>query len=65
MTDENGLYYMRARYYNPDIKRFINLDMLLGSIDNGQSLNRYAHVNSIRFCIRIPKVSLFGLLQEL
>jgi RHS repeat-associated protein len=45
MTDENGLYYMRARYYNPDIKRFINLDVLLGSIDEGQSLNRYAYVN--------------------
>jgi RHS repeat-associated protein len=45
MTDENGLYYMRARYYNPDIKRFINLDVLLGSIDSGQSLNRYAYVN--------------------
>jgi hypothetical protein len=36
---------MRARYYNPDIKRFINLDVLLGSIDEGQSLNRYAYVN--------------------
>ncbi|HHY30026.1 MAG TPA: hypothetical protein GX520_04935, partial [Syntrophaceticus sp.] len=39
MSDENGLYYLRARYYNPDIKRFINLDVLLGSIDEGQSLN--------------------------
>ena len=45
ISDENGLYYMRARYYNPDIKRFINLDVLLGSIDEGQSLNRYAYVN--------------------
>jgi RHS repeat-associated protein len=45
MSDENGLYYLRARYYNPDIKRFINLDVLLGSIDEGQSLNRYAYVN--------------------
>ena len=45
MSDENGLYYMRARYYNPDIKRFVNLDVLLGSIDEGQSLNRYAYVN--------------------
>ncbi len=23
-TDNNGLYYMRARYYNPEIRRFIN-----------------------------------------
>ena len=26
MTDANGLLYMRARYYNPYIKRFINAD---------------------------------------
>ena len=25
-TDNNGLYYMRARYYNPNICRFINID---------------------------------------
>ncbi len=42
-TDENGLYYMRARYYNPDIKRFINQDIKTGDIGNSQSLNRYAY----------------------
>lgn len=45
MTDANGLYYMRARYYNPTIKRFINMDSLLGSMEDSQSLNRYAYVN--------------------
>jgi RHS repeat-associated protein len=51
MTDENGLYHMRARYYNPYIKRFINKDVLLGSIENGQTLNRYAYVlgNPVNF----------------
>jgi len=44
MSDDNGLYYMRARYYNIDIKRFINQDILKGSIDSSQSLNRYAYV---------------------
>ncbi|QHT59374.1 PKD domain-containing protein [Paenibacillus lycopersici] len=43
MTDSNGLYYMRARYYNPEIRRFINEDTLLGSIANSQELNRYAY----------------------
>ena len=43
-TDDNGLYYMRKRYYNTDIKRFINSDILTGSIDNSQSLNRYSYV---------------------
>lgn len=45
MTDNNGLYYMRARYYNPEIKRFINQDVIQGSIENGLSLNRYAYTN--------------------
>lgn len=45
MTDPNGLYYMRARYYNPDIKRFVNRDVITGSIAAGQTLNRYAYVN--------------------
>lgn len=45
IDDGNGLYYMRARYYSPQIKRFINQDVLIGSINNGQSLNRYAYAN--------------------
>ena len=43
-TDDNGLFYMRKRYYNPEIKRFINQDILAGSLDNSQSLNRYCYV---------------------
>jgi len=35
---------MRARYYKPDIKRFISLDTLHGDILNPQALNRYAYV---------------------
>jgi RHS repeat-associated protein len=44
MTDSNGLYYMRARFYRPEIKRFVNQDILLGGITEGQTLNRYAYV---------------------
>ena len=44
MTDNNGLYYMRARYYNVNIKRFINQDVVHGSINVSQSLNRYSYV---------------------
>ena len=36
---------MRARYYNPDIKRFINQDVVQGSLDNAISLNRFAYAN--------------------
>ena len=43
-TDANGLYYMRARYYNVDIKRFVNQDVLTGTLERISSLNRYAYV---------------------
>ena len=43
-TDANGLYYMRARYYNVDIKRFINQDVLTGTLERISSLNRYSYV---------------------
>jgi RHS repeat-associated protein len=46
MTDANGLYYMRARYYNPEIRRFVSQDTLLGVVINGQSLNRYAYCSN-------------------
>jgi len=44
MTDENNLYYMRARFYSPAIKRFVNMDVLLGNMGKGQTLNRFAFV---------------------
>lgn len=43
-TDDNSLYYMRSRYYNPEIKRFINRDVVNGSLDNSQSLNKFCYV---------------------
>ncbi len=45
MTDSNGLLYMRARYYNPQMCRFINADVVAGSISNGITLNRFAYAN--------------------
>ncbi len=35
---------MRQRYYNSQIRRFINQDILTGSIGNSASLNRYSYV---------------------
>jgi RHS repeat-associated protein len=45
MHDTNGLYHMRARFYSAEIRRFLNQDTLLGSVANGQGLNRFAYVN--------------------
>ena len=44
-TDANGLYYLRARYYHPALRRFLNQDSVLGSIASAMSLNRYAYAN--------------------
>ena len=45
VTDRNGLLYMRARYYSPEMRRFINGDILHGEISNAITLNRYAYAN--------------------
>ena len=57
MTDNNGLYYMRARFYSPEIKRFVNQDILLGFVADGQTPNRYAYVTGQP----VSYIDLFGL----
>jgi len=44
-TDDNGLFYMRARYYNPELGRFINED----PIRDGLNWYEYAGGNPVRF----------------
>jgi RHS repeat-associated protein len=44
-TDSNGLYYHRARYYHPALRRFLNQDVVLGWIGSPGSLNRFAYAN--------------------
>ncbi|MEF8704045.1 MAG: RHS repeat-associated core domain-containing protein [Candidatus Accumulibacter sp. UW26] len=44
MDDGNGMQYMRARYYRPDVARFMSLDALPGNVKEPQGLNRYAYV---------------------
>ncbi|WP_339190355.1 MULTISPECIES: RHS repeat-associated core domain-containing protein [unclassified Paenibacillus] len=49
--EETGLYYLRARYYDPSIGRFINEDTYEGQIDNPLSLNLYTYTinNPLKF----------------
>ena len=51
MDEGNGLHYIRARYYDAQIGRFINKDPKMGNDQDGQSLNRYAYAqnNPVRF----------------
>ena len=60
VTDKNGLIYMRARYYSPEMRRFINADILHGQISDSTSLNRYSYVNGNPVSFVDP----FGLSKE-
>ncbi len=40
---DTGLYYCKARYYDPRLGRFIQPDTLLPDLSDPQSLNRYSY----------------------
>jgi RHS repeat-associated protein len=42
-VDDTGLQYLRARYYDPSIGRFLTRDSVGGSVALPQSLNRYCY----------------------
>jgi len=43
---ETGLYYYGARYYAPELGRFVAADALTGSLSDPLSMNRYAYVKN-------------------
>ena len=43
---DGGLYYLRARFYDPEIGRFLTRDPLPGSTLNAQTQNRYSYVGN-------------------
>jgi RHS repeat-associated protein len=44
--DPTGLYYDRARYYNPTLGHFMQRDSYGGTLDNPQSQNRYTYASN-------------------
>jgi RHS repeat-associated protein len=44
--EDTGLYYLRARYYDPSVGRFINEDTYEGEITNPLSQNLYTYVHN-------------------
>lgn len=49
--DETGLYYYVARYYDPELGRFIQADTIIPDFGDPQSYNRYCYVrnNPLRY----------------
>jgi len=43
---ETGLYFYKARYYNPALGRFVQPDTFVQNIGDPQSYNRYAYVRN-------------------
>ena len=48
---ETGLYYYNARYYDPELGRFISADTIIGNPRDPQDLNRYSYAgnNPLRY----------------
>jgi len=44
--EETGLYYLRSRYYDPSVGRFISKDTYEGQLTNPLSLNLYVYVEN-------------------
>ncbi len=42
--DETGLYYYNARYYDPQLARFIQADTVIPDMTDYQAYNRYSYV---------------------
>ena len=59
VDDETGLIYLRSRYYDPEIGRFISRDSFPGFDTSTQSLNRYTYVqnNPVRYTDPSGKVA--------
>jgi RHS repeat-associated protein len=51
LDDNTGLYYYNARYYDPEIGRFISPDTIVPDPADPQSLNRYSYCrnNPLRY----------------
>ena len=74
---DTGLYYLKSRYYDPELGRFINSDNEVGSVGNISAMNMYAYCKcnpisyadengnmpswAIKVCIGIGVIALSGI----
>ena len=71
ITEENGLYYMRARYYHPEIKRFINAAYIVdGEILNSifapisKEIDESQIINKESFWEKLSKITSLGRIYD-
>ncbi|GGG17660.1 RHS repeat domain-containing protein [Paenibacillus aceti] len=64
--DESGLYYLRARYYDPVDGRFVSEDTYKGTLTNPLTLNLYTYVqnNPLRYIDPSGNVAIDPLLWD-
>ena len=60
--DTTGLYYYGARYYDPEIGRFITADTIVQSPYDPQTLNRYTYCRNNPLIYIDPSGNIFGLI---
>ena len=60
--DATGLYYYVARYYDPDLGRFLSPDPIVQAPFNSQNLNRYSYVlnNPVMFVDPTGNITIFS-----
>jgi len=51
LDEDTGLYFYGARYYDPELARFIQADDIISDLDNPQTYNRYSYAlnNPLRY----------------
>ncbi len=60
--EESGLIYLRSRYYDPSIGRFISQDTYEGELNNPLTLNLYTYVeNNPVLCFLLSKLKSVGI----
>jgi len=60
MAEADGLYFMRARFYDPDTGRFLEKDPVEGTLTDPPSLHRYQYVSNRPLLLTDPRGMLYG-----
>jgi len=61
LDDETGLYFYNARYYDPELGRFIQPDTVVQDNSDGLCLNRYSYCGNNPTTFTDPSGNIFGI----